>query len=118
MPLLTPRSGYASDISEPLPRLPPLPISDLRAARTFPASGSFTSAQAELYGALLSAQKQLVALCTARSRLSLAQLHQRSVELLGKELTRIGFDLGVMGGRLTELYPHFIGHPVGIGKSC
>lgn len=85
------------------------------AARTFPVSGSFTSAQADLYGALLSAQKQLVALCTARSGLSLAQLHHRSVELLGKELTRIGFDLGLMGGRLTELYPHFIGHPVGIG---
>lgn len=92
-----------------------LAANDTRAARTFPASGSFTSAQADLYGALLSAQKQLVALCTARSGLSLAQLHHRSVELLGKELTRIGFDLGVMGGRLTELYPHFIGHPVGIG---
>ncbi|KAI0734915.1 peptidase M24 [Fomitopsis betulina] len=90
-------NGYASDIT-----------------RTFPVSGSFTSAQADLYGALLSAQKQLVALCTARSGLSLAQLHHRSVELLGKELTRIGFDLGLMGGRLTELYPHFIGHPVGI----
>ncbi|TFY58282.1 hypothetical protein EVJ58_g6513 [Rhodofomes roseus] len=92
-------NGYASDIT-----------------RTFPVSGAFTSAQADLYGALLSAQKQLVALCTARAGVSLAQLHHKSVEFLGRELRQIGFDLGMAGGRVAELYPHFVGHPVGIGK--
>ncbi|KAH9843656.1 peptidase M24 [Rhodofomes roseus] len=90
-------NGYASDIT-----------------RTFPVSGAFTSAQADLYGALLSAQKQLVALCTARAGVSLAQLHHKSVEFLGRELRQIGFDLGMAGGRVAELYPHFVGHPVGI----
>jgi len=90
-------NGYASDIT-----------------RTFPASGAFTSPQADLYNALLSAQKQLVALCTARAGFSLSQLHHKSVEFLRAELTRIGFDLGFTGGRLNELYPHFVGHPVGI----
>ncbi|KAI0959231.1 hypothetical protein AcW1_004114 [Taiwanofungus camphoratus] len=90
-------NGYASDIT-----------------RTYPANGIFTSAQAELYSALLSAQKQLVALCTASAGLSLSQLHNTSNELIRKELEGIGFQLGTGEGRMGELYPHFVGHPVGI----
>lgn len=89
-------NGYASDIT-----------------RTWPATGRFTSAQAALYSAILSAQKALVTMCTARSGLSLSDIHRRSVELLRKELVSIGFQ-GLSEGRMSELYPHFIGHPVGI----
>lgn len=59
-------------------------------------------------------------MCTARSGLSLSDIHRRSVELLRKELVSIGFQ-GLSEGRMSELYPHFIGHPVGIGvcdRSC
>ncbi|OSX60604.1 hypothetical protein POSPLADRAFT_1147567 [Postia placenta MAD-698-R-SB12] len=91
-------NGYASDIT-----------------RTWPATGRFTSAQAALYSAILSAQKALVTMCTARSGLSLSDIHRRSVELLRKELISIGFQ-GLSEGRMSELYPHFIGHPVGIGE--
>ncbi|OBZ71886.1 Intermediate cleaving peptidase 55 [Grifola frondosa] len=90
-------NGYASDIT-----------------RTFPASGSFTSAQAELYGAVLAAQKHLVGLCSVSTGHSLAQLHRLSCDALGAELTRIGFELPLGAGTLDTLYPHFVGHPVGI----
>ncbi|KAI0063075.1 peptidase M24 [Artomyces pyxidatus] len=89
-------NGYASDIS-----------------RTFPVSGTFTPPQRELYAALLSAQKALVALCAADIGHSLDDLHRRSVELLRTELKQIGFELG-LGALERVLYPHYLSHPVGI----
>ncbi|KAI0029389.1 peptidase M24 [Vararia minispora EC-137] len=91
-------NGYASDIS-----------------RTFPVSGRFTSPQAELYAAVLSAQKQLIDLCVAEDDVSMNDLHRRSVELLRVELSQIGFNLGAKTGVLERvLYPHYLTHPVGI----
>jgi len=89
-------NGYASDIT-----------------RTYPSSGTFTPAQAELYTALLSAQKALCALCTESSGISLHGLHRRSCQLLKRELNQIGF--GLQTGDLERvLYPHFLSHPIGI----
>ncbi|KAG9125178.1 hypothetical protein FRC07_008655 [Ceratobasidium sp. 392] len=92
-------NGYASDIT-----------------RTFPVrpSGSFSAPQKELYAAVLSVQKELTALCTESARESLNSLHAKSVDGLGKALTRIGFDLGPGNRRLDRLYPHFLSHPIGI----
>lgn len=85
-------------------------------ARTYPATGKFTPAQAALYQAVLQAQKYLVTLCTESARLSLAQIHRESCEALRKELNQIGFNLnGIAGGDLDLLYPHYVGHPLGIG---
>jgi len=89
-------NGYASDIT-----------------RTYPANGKFSPAQAELYSAVLDAQKELVSLCSASAGYSLAQLHRASCDLLRKELERIGLPC-TNGGSLSELYPHYLGHPVGI----
>ncbi|OCH84592.1 hypothetical protein OBBRIDRAFT_741300 [Obba rivulosa] len=88
-------NGYASDIT-----------------RTFPVSGKFSEPQKALYSAVLAAQKQLVKLCSAASGLSLAQLHSTSCDLLRKELVNAGIPNAPM--RLSELYPHYIGHHVGI----
>ncbi|ETW84620.1 Metallo peptidase M24B [Heterobasidion irregulare TC 32-1] len=91
-------NGYASDIT-----------------RTFPASGTFTPPQRDLYAALLSAQKSLVALCTAAHGHSLDDLHRQSVSTLRKELQQIGFDLSMRSGLLERvLYPHYLSHPIGI----
>ncbi|KAG9317064.1 peptidase M24 [Chiua virens] len=69
-------NGYASDIT-----------------RTYPASGSFSGPQKDLYMAVLNAQKTLISLCTESTELSLHQLH--------RDLERV-------------LYPHFLSHPIGI----
>ncbi|KAI0082855.1 hypothetical protein K474DRAFT_1585044 [Panus rudis PR-1116 ss-1] len=93
-------NGYASDIT-----------------RTYPASGKFTSAQAELYGAVLSAQKELVSLCSEAKDISLAELHRYSCRVIRDELNRIGFNLHGFGGSQdveAVLYPHYVGHPIGI----
>jgi intermediate cleaving peptidase 55 len=67
-----------------------------------------------LYAAVLAAQKALVALCTEESRISLHELHRKSVDLLRQELNQIGFRM--MASDLErELYPHYISHSIGIG---
>ncbi|KAJ3977405.1 peptidase M24 [Lentinula raphanica] len=88
-------NGYASDIT-----------------RTYPANGSFTPPQRDLYSAVLSAQKTLVSLCHEGSSMNLYELHRKSSELLRQELLQIGFQLH--GGDLERLYPHFVSHPIGI----
>ncbi|RDB15460.1 Intermediate cleaving peptidase 55 [Hypsizygus marmoreus] len=89
-------NGYASDIT-----------------RTYPASGTFTPPQRELYAAVLAAQKELVALCTESADLSLHALHRLSCDYLRRELKQLGFEL--TGGDLESmLYPHFLSHPIGI----
>lgn len=93
-------NGYASDIT-----------------RTFPASGVFSPPQRDLYAAVLSAQKQLVALCTEDAQVSLNELHRRSNELLRRELLQIGFDISMLSGDMGVLYPHFLSHPIGIGAA-
>ncbi|KAI0092480.1 peptidase M24, structural domain-containing protein [Irpex rosettiformis] len=93
-------NGYASDIT-----------------RTYPANGKFTPAQGALYNAVLQAQKYLVTLCTEGAHISLAEIHRESLEALRKELDKIGFNLhGIAGAGDLEriLYPHYVGHPLGI----
>lgn len=88
--------GYASDIT-----------------RTFPVSGKFTSAQRDLYEAVLRVQKACIELCTAKAGYSMEQLHRKSVEVMRTELRDLGFTM--RGGDLERtLYPHFLTHPLGI----
>ncbi|CDO74201.1 hypothetical protein BN946_scf185043.g253 [Trametes cinnabarina] len=96
-PTNVPHSGYASDIT-----------------RTFPANGSFSPEQATLYNALLSVQKHLITLCTEASGMSILQIHRESCTMLRRELERIGFNFPLGAGTLDTLYPHLVGHPVGI----
>lgn len=84
-------------------------------ARSYPASGKFTESQRDLYSAVLSAQKALITLCHESADLSLYDLHRKSCELLRTELTQIGFFLRA-GDLERILYPHFLSHPIGIGK--
>lgn len=68
---------------------------------------------------MLQAQKYLISLCTESAGLSLAQIHRESVSVLTNELNKIGFNLrGLPGIEDLErsLYPHYIGHPLGIGE--
>lgn len=47
--------------------------------------------------------------------MSILQIHRESNHLLRKELERIGFNFPLGAGTLDTLYPHLVGHPVGIG---
>ncbi|GAA6012092.1 hypothetical protein JCM10207_005125 [Rhodosporidiobolus poonsookiae] len=88
--------GYASDIT-----------------RTFPVSGSFTTAQKHLYEAVLRVEKGTIERCTAADNLTLEELHRVSVDLTRQELRDLGFNL--RGGDLERtLYPHFVSHPLGV----
>ena len=90
--------GYASDIT-----------------RTFPTdrNGRFSGPQRDLYEALLATLKNCTRLATASQGYSLSHLHRRSVEMLGAELRALGFNLG-RGVLERVLYPHYIGHWLGI----
>ncbi|KAN0063967.1 aminopeptidase [Thecaphora frezii] len=90
--------GYASDIT-----------------RAFPTSlnGSFTGAQRDLYEAVLNVLKGCTALATEDQCYTLADLHRRSVDMLRAELKQLGFHL-TFGTLERILYPHYIGHWLGI----
>ncbi|KAF8164915.1 peptidase M24, structural domain-containing protein [Crassisporium funariophilum] len=90
-------NGYASDIT-----------------RTFPASGTFSPAQRELYSVVLFAQKELIKLCSEESRMSLQDLHRKSCDIMREELNQIGFKLGREADLERVLYPHYLSHPIGI----
>ncbi|KAF5322673.1 hypothetical protein D9619_001139 [Psilocybe cf. subviscida] len=94
-------NGYASDIT-----------------RTYPANGTFSPAQRDLYSAVLSAQKELIKLCSASQGFSLQELHRKSCVLLKQELNQIGFNLGkgTEGDLERVLYPHYLSHPIGVGE--
>ncbi|BGP23779.1 aminopeptidase [Rhodotorula toruloides] len=88
--------GYASDIT-----------------RTFPASGTFTTPQAHLYEAVLRVHRACTKRCTSSSSWTFEDLHRYSVDLTQTELRDLGFEM--RAGELERvLYPHFVGHPIGV----
>ncbi|KAJ2721588.1 aminopeptidase [Coemansia sp. Benny D115] len=89
-------AAYASDIT-----------------RTFPVNGRFSSAQRDLYSALLSVQQQIITLCHAESGYSLNELHRRSTAFMATELKQIGFSASHRDID-SILYPHHISHYLGL----
>ncbi|KAK4147577.1 aminopeptidase-like protein [Dichotomopilus funicola] len=88
--------------------------------RVWPASGRFTQPQRDLYAAVLAVQRKGVALCTARAGLSLDEVHRVTESALQEELTQLGFDfasgslLRSRGDLMSTLFPHHVGHYVGL----
>ena len=86
--------------------------------RTWPVSGRFSPAQRDLYEAVLRVQRSSVSLCRAAGGLSLDQIHRITSDGLRKELGKIGFDfgygLGIGNDPLAVLFPHHVGHYVGL----
>ncbi|ROW06246.1 hypothetical protein VPNG_08061 [Cytospora leucostoma] len=80
--------------------------------RTWPASGRFAPAQRDLYQAVLRVQRAGVSLCRASSGLTLDEIHRATEQALRNELSRLGFDMS--GGKLETLFPHHVGHYVGL----
>ncbi|AOA61565.1 Aminopeptidase [Komagataella phaffii CBS 7435] len=88
--------GYCADIS-----------------RTWPVNGRFTGPQKELYQAVLNVEKKCIEYCTESSNMSLQDLHNESVKLMTRELRNCGFS-GLTQWETMKLYPHYIGHNLGI----
>jgi len=58
----------------------------------------------------------MIKLCSESSGNSLQDLHRKTCKLLKKELNQLGFSLGNDGDLERVLFPHYVGHPIGIGK--
>lgn len=81
--------------------------------RTWPARGKFTLAQKDLYEAVLRVQRKGVALCRASSGMTLDGIHHATEAALKTELASLGFDMAGTGA-LEALFPHHVGHYVGL----
>ena len=88
--------GYLTDIS-----------------RAWPASGKFSEPQKDLYEAVLNVEKACIKMCTSRSRHSIQTIHLESINLMKMELRNLGFSL-VEGDIERNLYPHRVGHHIGL----
>lgn len=83
--------------------------------RTWPVNGKFSAAQKDLYEAVLTVQRKMVSLCRENAGLSLDQIHRLTESALREQLTLLGFDLSSAGGgRMDVLFPHHVGHYVGL----
>ncbi|KAI1406110.1 aminopeptidase-like protein [Hypoxylon fuscum] len=80
--------------------------------RTWPVSGKFSPPQKDLYNAVLRAQRSSVSLCRASANVTLDKLHQITENALRDQLQQLGFD--VSGDALGVLFPHHVGHYVGL----
>lgn len=80
--------------------------------RTWPINGKFTAAQKDLYNAVLNVQRKCMTLCTESAGKSLDQIHEFAESGLKEELRALGFD--VSGNNIRELFPHHVGHYVGL----
>lgn len=90
--------GYCADIS-----------------RTWPvgkeSQGKFTEPQRDLYEAVLDVQKECIKACSTDK--SINDIHEISVRKLHKNLQNVGFN-GITLSDTQNLYPHYIGHHLGI----
>ncbi|CAI6313097.1 unnamed protein product [Periconia digitata] len=83
-------------------------------SRTWPVSGRFTPAQRDLYKLLLDVQRSCVSLCSTTSNLSLDQLHRIASRTLASGLEDLGFDMKSHSDAISTLFPHHVGHYVGM----
>ncbi|KAK3492250.1 Creatinase/aminopeptidase [Neurospora hispaniola] len=82
--------------------------------RTWPVNGKFSGPQRDLYEAVLTVQRKMVSLCRENATLSLDQIHRATEAGLREQLSLLGFDLSSGGGKMDVLFPHHVGHYVGL----
>ena len=81
--------------------------------RTWPVSGKFSTAQRDLYEAILSVQRTCISLCRADAGVSLDKLHSIAEDKLRDNLTSLGFDLSGYNA-MESLFPHHLSHYIGL----
>jgi intermediate cleaving peptidase 55 len=80
--------------------------------RTWPNSGKFTAPQKDLYEAILRVQRSSISLCHASANMCLDKIHDITEHGLREALKGLGFDMS--GNALDILFPHHVGHYVGL----
>jgi intermediate cleaving peptidase 55 len=80
--------------------------------RTWPVGGKFSSAQRDLYQAVLNVQRSLISLCRGSASVSLDKLHNIAEEQLTDQLNQIGFQLSRKD--IEALFPHHLSHYIGM----
>eukprot|EP00127_Corallochytrium_limacisporum_P000105 Clim_evm12s4 gene=Clim_evmTU12s4 len=86
--------------------------------RVWPVNGKFSKPQADIYDAVLNAQKQIIE-AAGRPNTSLDGLHRLSMELLAEELRKLGIlpasaPSATMAHLMRKFYPHHVGHWLGM----
>lgn len=89
--------GYASDIT-----------------RTIPVSGKFTEPEKDLYNVVLSSLKSTTKLCSEGQGPNLYELHEHSKKIMLEEFKQIGIQMRDTDELFGKIYPHFVGHPLGL----
>lgn len=91
--------GYCADISRTWPNSPK----------------GFTPEQKDIYQVVLNANKVCIDQCFESNQVSLNDIHEVSVKVLTQELKNLpGFGLINSGDVSRYLYPHYIGHHLGL----
>lgn len=85
-------------------------VSDI--TRVWPQQGRFSTAQKDLYEALLNVQRRCVALCRESANNSLNDIHREARSGLAAELEKLGFSSAF--GHIDKLFNHHVGHYVGL----
>ncbi|TPX54729.1 hypothetical protein PhCBS80983_g05807 [Powellomyces hirtus] len=90
--------GYASDVT-----------------RTWPVNGKFTKEQRELYEIVLRTQRACIAKCTGDegANISLDDLQREAFDMLRAECSTL-FGRAVTNKEMNTLYPHHVGHWLGL----
>jgi Xaa-Pro aminopeptidase len=80
--------------------------------RTWPASGTFSAPQREIYEAVLAAWREGLPLM--RPGGSLKAVHLHTLEVLGRELLGLGLITENVQEQVELYFPHGVGHPMGL----
>ncbi|OUM68659.1 hypothetical protein PIROE2DRAFT_57974 [Piromyces sp. E2] len=86
-------------------------VSDV--TRTWPVNGKFSKPQREVYQLLLDIQKRCINMCTVKSGKSLNQIHQRFLDILAHDLSKL-FGRHLSWMETNDICPHHIGHYMGM----
>lgn len=80
--------------------------------RTFPADGTFSPAQRDIYNAVLTAQNEVMTLM--RPGVYWREIHTKALDVLGRELTRLGLTTRNDPAQTKLYFMHGLGHPLGL----
>lgn len=80
--------------------------------RTFPADGTFSAAQREIYQAVLTAQNESMPLM--RPGTLFREIHNKAVDTLGRELLKLGLITENVPAQVRLYFMHGLGHTLGL----